>query len=212
MTCAADILAALDSDKPTDEGGIDAFLTLIAADVTQAVIDYVTASVTTACAYTGAVAGAGTGTFTMLTATLMSTPFKAGLKATTDVNNAIAQGFANGLKAMICAGTVTEAASGVTVPAGNPIDFTGVGSVHIAVVPAHAACAAVLGRMTSEKPADGTVPRDEEVKKLKLMANSFAKIIDAFIPTIAIATTGAGAVGAGTAITGTPAADPTFPA
>jgi len=205
MTCAADILTALDGTKPADASGTEAFLQLMATNVSQAVVTYVLASVTTSSVYSGAVIGTGAGAFTVLSVTLMSTLFEAGLKSTTDVNNKIAEGFAKGLHAMLSAGTVTEAASGTTTAVPPvPISFSGVGSAHTAIVPAHAFCSAALARMTTEQGS--------EQDKLKLMANSFAKIVDDFIPTISIITAGAGAVGAGAAIASVPAVDPTFPA
>jgi hypothetical protein len=212
MSCAAAILSALDSTKPKSVNDTDTFLNTVASAVVQAVVNYISASITTACVYSGAVVGSGTGVFSALVPSLMVDPFKAGLKSRTNVNNAISQGFASGLHAMLCAGTVTEAASGIIVATGVPINFTGIGSAHTASVPSHSACSSALSRMTTEKPAAGTNPRAEEVKKLKLMANSFAKIIDDFIPTIAIVTAGAGASGLGSAIASTPAVDPSFPA
>jgi len=213
MTCAADIFTALNGTKPTDAGGAVAFLNTMATNVAQAVVTYITSSVTTACAYTGAATGAGTGTFTALVASLLSTPFAAGLNAPADVNNMIAQGFATGLSAMCAVGTVTETVTGVTVTVPPvPITFPGIGSTHVTVPPAHAGAAAAMVRMATEKPAEDAVMTAEEENKLKLMANSLAQMIDVFIPAIALVTAGAGAVGAGVATATTPAADPSFPA
>jgi hypothetical protein len=212
VSCAADILTALNGAKPTSTGGITAYLQTLSANITQAVITYISSSVTTACAYTGAATAAGTGTFTVLTASLMSAQLLAGFNATSDVNNKIAEGFAKGLHAILIAGTVTETATGVTVPAGTPITFTAVGSAHTASVPVFSACAAALGRMTTEKPSEGENMNTMEQNKLKLMANSFAKIIDDFIPTITINTIGGGSAGTGSAAASVPAVDPSFPA
>jgi len=66
--------------------------------------------------------------------------------------------------------------------------------------------------MATEIPAEDADMAAEEENKLKLMANSLAQMIDVFIPTIALVTAGAGAVGAGVATATTPAADPSFPA
>jgi len=212
MTCAADILTALDGLKPTVVAETASFLHTLAECVAQAVASYILASVTTSSGYSGAVIGTGTGAFTALTPALLSALFEAGLNAPADVDNKVAEGFALGLHAMCVVGTVTEAASGVTTAVPPvPVTFTGLGSVHVAAPPPHAACVAVLERMASEKPAAGTVNREEEIKKLKLLANSFAQLVDDFIPTIVINTSGAGAVGLGAATSSELAVDPTFP-
>lgn len=213
MSCAADILAALNITKPANAEGKNAFLHSIATGVADAIISYIQSAVTTACVYTGPVTGSGAGTFTALTASLFITPFENGLKAATDVNNAIGQGFATGLNAMMTAGTVTESnIAGVIVATGAATTFTGTGSSHAATAPAHSGIVSALSRMSSEHPASGTVPSEEELKKLKLMANSLAKVIDDYIPTMVLATAGAGATGAGAATATVPAVDSTFPA
>jgi hypothetical protein len=216
MSCAADILAALDSTKPADSADINTFLNTVATGVAQAVVDYILASVVTACIYTGNATGSGSGAFTELDDSLLSTPFEAGLKATENVNNMIAKGFADGLKAMAAAGTVTESVSGVLVSTSAPITFDAEGSSHTTVVPPYATCVAALGRMSTEKPAEGADMAAAEQDKLKLMANSLAAIIDVFIPTIIIITEGSspgdGSVGLGVASATIPAVDDTFPA
>jgi len=214
MSCAADILAAMDITKPADESEIAAFLQALSAGVAQVVIDYLLASVTSACTYTGTATGTGAGAFSALTASLFITEFESGLMAEEDVNNAFAQGFATGLQELIGGGTITETVAGTL--GGNPISFTAVGSSHTAPAPSHTACAAALERMSTEKPDEEDDMAEVEQEKLKLLANSLAKLIDDILPTVVVATVGqapgAGSTGSGAVTASIPAVDSSFPA